>query len=176
MFWAFEVDALGLAGVGAKDLTTIEYDGLTPVTQVHTARLFVDYERRGFFRIGLLPMLVAENVQVQIRSADCLTNGLLALHSWNQLSAGVRRLELRNLEIGLFGEKQPRLSATSAHAGQDGILELLNVSVFSATGQQTSIPNANLQVAGPSAGWLRWNFDGHPQELFLFKPQSAKTP
>jgi hypothetical protein len=76
----------------------------------------------------------------------------------------------------LFGEKQPRLFAASARVGQDGILELSTVSVFNATGQQTSIPKAALQVAGSSAGWLRWNFDGHPQELFLFKPTSDKTP
>lgn len=176
MFWAFDVNASGLVGTGAKDLTTVEYDGLTPVSQVHTARLFVDYERRGFFRIGLLPMLVAENVQVQIRSADSLTNGLFALHSWNQLSAGGQCLELRNLEIKMFGEKRPRLSAAIARDGQDGVLELTTVSVFNATGQQTSISKAALQAAGSSAGWLRWNSDGHPQQLFLFKPTSVKTP
>jgi hypothetical protein len=176
IFWAFDVNALGLAGMGANDLTLSEYDGLSPIAQVHVARMFVDYERRGFFRIGLLPIPVAENVQIQIQSADCLTNAMLALHSWNQPSFGARRLELRNLEIRLFGEKQPRLSATSAHVGQNGVLELSTVSVFNTTGQQMSIPKAVLQVAGSSAGWLRWNFDGHSQELFLFKPTSTKTP
>jgi hypothetical protein len=163
-------------GTGANDVTSVEYDGLSPVAQVHVARMFTDYERRGFFRIGLLPIPVAENIQIQIQSADCLTNAMFALHSWNQPSFGARRLEMRNLEIRLFGEKQPRLSAASARVGQNGVLELSTVSVFNATGQQTSIPKAALQVAGPAAGWLRWNFDGHSQELFLFKPTSDKTP
>jgi hypothetical protein len=159
-----------------SDVTFCDYNGLAPVTKVHAARMFVDYERRGFFRIGLLPMLVAENVQIQIQSADYLTNALLALHSWNQYSAGLRRLELRNLEIKLFGKKQPRLCAASAQIEKDGVLELSTASMFSTTGQQTSIPKATLQVAGSSAGWLRWNVDGQPQDTFLFKSTLDKTP
>jgi hypothetical protein len=176
IFGAFDVNASELVGTGANDVTMVEYDGISPVAQVHAARMFIDYERHGFFRIGLLPIPVVENVQIQIQSADCLTNALFGLHSWNQPSVGASRLELRNLEIGLFGEKQPRLSAAVARVGQDGILELSAVSVFDATGRQTSIPKAALQAAGSSAGWLHWNFDGHPQELFLFKPTSAKIP
>jgi hypothetical protein len=163
-------------GTGANDVTMVEYDGLTPAAQVHVARMFIDYERHGFFRIGLLPIPVVENVQIQIQSAGCLTNAMFALHSWNQPSVGAERLELRNLEIRLLGEKQPRLSAASARVGKDGVLELSAVSVFNTTGQQTSIPKAVLQAAGSSAGWLHWNANGHPQELFLFKPTSDKTP
>lgn len=174
------------SGAGAADLpwtavnevTFSEYSpkGISLIAQVHAAHIFTDYERRGFFRIGLLPIAVVENVQIQIQSAECLTNALFALHDWNQPAPGVRRLELRNVEIKLIGEKQPRLSAAGARVGQDGVLELSTVSVFNATGPQTSIPKAALQVAGSSAGWLRWNVDGHPQELFLFNAQSAKTP
>jgi hypothetical protein len=172
------LNAVELVGASANDVTSSEYNSkdLSLVAQVHAAHLFTDYERRGFFRIGLLPIPVAENVQIQIRSADCLTNALLGLHFWNQPSVGVRRLELRNLEIKLFGEKQPRLSAATARVGQDGILELSTVSMLNATGQPLSIPKATLQAAGSSAGWLHWNFDGQPQDVFLFKPASDKTP
>ena len=172
------VNAVELVRTTVSDVTLSEYSSkdLSLVAQVHTVRLFTDYERRGFFRIGLLPILVAENVKIQIQSADCLTNAMLALHSWNQPPVGVRRLKLRNLEIKLFGEKQPRLSAASARVGQDGTLELSTISVFNDTGQQTFIPKAALQVGGSSAGWLRWNFDGQPQNTFLFKPTSDKTP
>lgn len=172
------VGAAGLTGTAVNEVTLSEYSpkDLSLVAQVHAARIFTDYERRGFFRIGLLPIPVVENVQIQIQSAECLTNALFALHDWNQPASGVRRLELRNVEIELIGEKQPRLSAVSARVGQDGVLELSTVSVFNATGQQASIPKAALQVAGSSAGWLRWNVDGHPQDIFPFKPTSDKTP
>jgi len=171
------VNAREPVGKTVSDVTLSEYSSnLSLIAQVHAVRLFTDYERRGFFRIGLLPIPVAENVQIQIQSADCLTNAMLALHSWNQPSVGVRRLELRNLEIKLFGEKQSRLRAVTARVGQNDTVELSAVSVFGIAGQQASIPKATLQIAGSSAGWLRWNFDGHPQELFVFKPTSDKTP
>jgi len=172
------VSVAGLAGTTANEVTLSEYDSkdLSLVFQVHAARIFTDYERRGFFRIGLLPIPVAEDVQVQIQSADCLTNALFALRSWNQPSVGVRRLELRNLEIKLFGEKQSRLRAVTAHVGQKGTVELSTVSVFGIAGQQASIPKATLQIAGSSAGCLHWNFDGRSQELFMFKPTLDKTP
>jgi hypothetical protein len=172
------VSVAGLAGTTANEVTLSEYDSkdLSLVFQVHAARIFTDYERRGFFRIGLLPIPVAEDVQVQIQSADCLTNALFALRSWNQPSVGVRRLELRNLEIKLFGEKQSRLRAVTARVGQNGTVELSTVSVFGIAGQQASIPKATLQIAGSSAGCLHWNFDGRSQELFVFKPTSDKTP
>ena len=175
-FGVFDANALELGGTGATGVTSVEYDGLTPVEKIHVDRMFVEYERRGFFRIGLLPIPVAENVQIQIRAADCLTNALFVSHVWNQPPVGARRLELRHLEIKMFGEKQPRLSAAVGRVGQDGNLELSDVSIFNATGQQMSISIAALQATGSSAGWLRWNSDGHPQEIFLFKPQSATTP
>lgn len=172
------LNAVELVGASANDVTSSEYNSkdLSLVAQVHAAHLFTDYERRGFFRIGLLPIPVAENVQIQIRSADFLTNALLGLHFWNQPSVGVRRLELRNLEIKLFGEKQPRLSAVTARVGQDGVLELSTVSMLNATGQPLSISKATLQATGSSAGWLYWNFDGQRHDAFLFKPKSDKTP
>jgi hypothetical protein len=172
------VSVAGLAGTTANEVTLSEYDSkdLSLVFQVHAARIFTDYERRGFFRIGLLPIPVAEDVQVQIQSADCLTNALFALRSWNQRSVGGRRLELRNLEIKLFGEKQSRLRAVTARVGQNGTVELSTVSVFGIAGQQASIPKATLQIAGSSAGCLYWNFDGRSQELFVFKPTLYKTP
>ena len=172
------LDAAEFAGVSADDVTLSEYSSkdLSLLTQVHAEHLFKDYERHGFFRIGLLPLPVAEKVQIQIKSAECLTNATLALRSWNQPSAGVKRLEVRNLEIKLFGDKQARLSAVSARIGQDGVLDLSAVSIFNAAGGQMSIPKATLQVAGSSAGWLHWSADGQPQTIFLFKPTPDKTP
>ncbi len=101
LFWAFDVDALGVVGTGANDFTTVEYDGLSPVAQVHVNRMFIDYERRGFFRIGLLPIPVAENVQIQIQSADCLTNALFELHSWHQPSSRATKIFRRRWSADL---------------------------------------------------------------------------
>jgi hypothetical protein len=163
--------------MSAKDVTTCEYDSKDStliVTQVHAARLFKDYELHGFFRIGLLPIPVAEDVQIVIRSAACLTNALSGLHFWNEPSLGVRRLELRNLEIKSFDERQPCLSARLARVGRDGTLELSNVTITNDTGGQTFIPKATLQLTTPSVGWVGWNSGGQPQGFFLFRPMLDK--
>ena len=169
------MDLIGTSGQSARDVTCCEYDSKNVtlmVAQIHTARLFTDYEKHGFFRIGLLPIPVAEDVQIKIRSADCLTNAMSDLHFGKEPSLGVRRFELRNLEIKSFDDKQPCLSARLARVGQDGTLELSNVSITNGTGGQMLIPKATLQISNPSAGWVSWNSEGLSQRFFLFKPMS----
>lgn len=164
--------------LGATNVVMTLYPeaGLQPLATIRASHFYKDFQKRGFFRIGLLPIPVAENVVVQIQSAECLTNAMLAIQSWSQPSAGVRCLELRNLEIELSGEKQPRLTAANARVGQSGTLELTKICLFNTTGQPTSISKATLQVDGVSVGWLRWKVDGQPQTAFLFKATSDKTP
>ena len=175
--WTPWTSAMDLFGMSASDVTTCEYDSenfTLKVAQIHTARFFTDFEKHGFFRIGLLPIPVAEDVQIEIRSVDCLTNALSGANFGNQPSLGVRRFELRNLEIKSFDEKQPRLSARLARIGRDGTLELSDVSITSGTGEQTFIPKAILQITNPSVGWMSWNSGGRPQGRFLFSPRSDK--
>jgi hypothetical protein len=179
--WAaleMRMGAAEVAGATANDVTISDYSpsDLSLVAKIHADRIFADYECRGFFRIGLLPVPVAENVQMQIKSADCLTNDLFALHFWEQPKIGVRRLEFRKLEIAFFGENQPRLRAVSARVGRDGTIELSTVSLPDSIEHQIPIPQATLQVAGASAGWLRWKLGGHQEEFFVFKSRSDKTP
>jgi hypothetical protein len=179
--WAaleLRMGAAEMVGATANNVTISDYspNDLSLLAKIHADRIFADYERRGFFRIGLLPIPVVENVQMQIKSADCLTNGLFALHFWEQPEIGVRRLEFRKLEIAFFGEKQPRLRAVSARVGRDGTIELSTVSLPDSIEHQIPIPHATLQVAGSSAGWLRWKLGGHEEEFFVFKSRSDKTP
>jgi len=151
------IGAVQLVGTIASDVTISDYikKDLSPVTQVHAARIFTEYERRGFFRIGLLPVPVVENVSIIIRSADCLTNNMFEARFWNRPGMGVRRLKFRNVEIKLFGEKQPRLRADGAQVGREGAIELSNVSLPNSSEQSTPIPHATLQVNGSAIGWLR---------------------
>jgi len=174
LFAAPTLAPVKVVGVSAEDVTFSEYSSkdLSMIAQVHTVRLFKDFEHRGFFRIGLLPVPVAENVEIKIRSADYMTNALSGIHFWDEPSLAVRRIEFRNLEIKSFDENQPHLSARLGRFGQDGTLELSNVSITSGTGGQTSIPKAILQISNPSAGWVSWNSGGRQQRFLLFKPIS----
>jgi len=175
--WTSRANTVHLNGFQADDITICEYDSKNVTNidaQIHAGRFFTDYERHGFFRIGLLPIPVLENIQIKIRSAGCLTNALLGIHIGNKPSPGVRRIEFRNFEITSLDEQQPRLSARLARFGRDGNLELFDVSIITGTGEQTRISKANLQISNPSAGLVNWNSEGRLQSLFLFKPMAAK--
>jgi hypothetical protein len=167
--------ALNLDEVSGGDVTLSEYDptNLSLVIQIHATRLFTDYEHRGFFRIGLLPVPVAKQVQIALQSTACLTNALFMLQDWKHPALGARRMEFRDLQIFLLGENQPRLRATIAHVGKNGALELSGATVTDLAGKRISLPHATLQVTGKDAGRLFWNSNDRPQELFPLKIQTS---
>lgn len=175
---AFAVNASSLIGITANDLTLCEYNNkdLSKIVQVHADRMFVDYERLGFFRIGVLPKLVFENIQIEIQSAETLTNVLGHLQTWKSSTAISQRLELKNVEIKIIGETHPRLSAATAHILKGNAIELFCVSLRYPDAQPIFIPKAILHLTGPSLGKLCWNSAGKPAEVFVFNSHSQKTP
>ena len=162
----------------ATGVTISEYDSndLSPAGQVRAGRFFIDHERCGFFRIGFLPLLVVENVQIEIRSVACLTNALADLKSWHQPARGLRQMEMRNLEISLAGDKHPCLRAASARLGPEGTVRLSAVTVLGASGQSFTLPDASLQISGPAAGRLAWNHGGNLESQPLFDLSSRQKP
>jgi hypothetical protein len=157
-----------LFGSAADHLRLTEYDDVHPIVKIQAARIFEDHERFGFFRLGLAPFAVIQSVQIQIESADRLTNALASLNSWKLSSGELRRLEIRDLEISLFGEKQPRLHAATARPNTTGALELSKVSLTG--GPTISISKATLQMTGPAAGRLRWRDGAKEAECPVLKP------
>jgi hypothetical protein len=164
----------GLAGITAQGVDIAEFGPTDSslVAKIHADRFFTDYEHHGFFRIGLLPVAVVENVKIQIYSVEGLTNALFAMRQWHRSSAGVRRLELRNLKVVIAGETRPRLLASRARIGNDSTLDLFDVSLTSPEGQVVSLPKAALQIAGRSAGRLSWNAAGRKEDLFPLNPKT----
>jgi len=162
----------------ATGVTISEYDStdMTPTGQIHAGRFFIDYERWGFFRIGVMPLLVVDNVQVEIRSAEYLTNALADLKSWHQPARSLRQMELRDLEISITGEKHPRLRAASARIGPEGAVRLSTVTVLDGAGQTVTLPNARLQLSGASAGQLEWKNGANLEKQPVFQPSSNQTP
>ena len=150
------------------DATVEKFEGLQLVSRIHITRAYVDHEKWGFFKIGLIPVQVVEGVNVQIHSAGALTNALDVINSAHLSSAAQRHLELRKLEISLLGEKEPRLRADSASIVRPGILQLSHVSV-SNDGEALLIPRATLQVSGPDCGCLCWNEGGSQNQMFVFQ-------
>jgi hypothetical protein len=164
----------GLFTPSAENMTLTEYDDVTPIVEVHAARVFIDHEKYGFFRLGLAPLAVIQGVRVQVASASRLTNALANLSSWGPAEGNLRHLEVRDLEISLFGEKEPRLRAGTARPNPSGALELSHVSF--AGGPPAAISKASLQMTGPAAGTLRWRDGQVENELLILKPPEPKKP
>jgi len=166
----------GISVSSADDATLVEYEGEQVVAKVSSTRIFVDHEKVGFFRMGLVPVVVIQDAQIQIQSIASLTNVLAGLNSSDFSSSGARRLELRNLTLSRLGENVPRLRAASARVAASGALDLSDVSVPGADGHYVSMARATLQISGPAAGWLCWRADGTAAEIFLLKPSENSPP
>ena len=89
-----------------------------PYAALRVQRISKDYERRGFFRIGLLPVLVADKVTLRFldaeRSADTF-----ARVGWLTESA-VDTVEWRRVELTFEKETNPRLQAARMRPARDG--------------------------------------------------------
>lgn len=157
-------------GTELNDATMDAYHGVQHLGRIHITRAYMDHERFGFFRLGLVLVPVVEGVQIQIRSAESLTNVLDSLESANGSSAKLRRLEFRNVEISLLSDRSPRLHAEKARLIAPNTLELSHVSLSSAAQGAVTISRATLQVSGPGCGLLSWNDKGNSRELPVFKP------
>jgi hypothetical protein len=84
----------------------------------------------------------------------------------------LRRWEVRDLKISLFGEKEPRLRAATARATAAGALELRHVSLRGRAAGALS--KATLQMTGPAAGRLRWHDGDKEAELFILSPSTTQ--
>lgn len=152
----------------ADHLRVTEYDGVQPIVKIQAARVYEDHELFGFFRLSLAPLAVAQSVRIQLESANRLTNVLASLNAWSLSSGELRRLEIRDLEISLFGDQEPRLRAASARPNASGSLELSKV--WLTGGPTVSISRATLQMTGPNAGRLRWRNGAQETEFSILKP------
>ncbi len=118
------------------------------VEQVHT-----DYQRKGFFRVGLLPVCVLEGVAFEIQNTCVTSNGFAQIHKWLRAESA-KRLELRRATI-----QWASLTTNSIEAGRilispAGTWELSDGVKLRISGKLIQSKRATLQAAGSRAGEL----------------------
>jgi hypothetical protein len=121
---------------------------------VRIGSLRKDYERRGFFRVALLPMLVAEDVTIEFRNVRGASNLLAGLQAGLDRKEGPSVIELKRISLSFPGENQPRLQAGVVRIGADGEWRLSSGVHFAGAGRSVQARQAELAVAGPRAGIL----------------------
>jgi len=116
---------------------------------VRVDRAYLDYERKGFFHIGLFPVVALEDVTFEARDTASPSASLACVRRWLGAKAG-QRIEMRRVKF-LFSSTN-RLEAGLARCAAEDRWELLNgVRVISGASEARA-PRAILEMAGPRAG------------------------
>lgn len=163
--------------LSAKDAVTWIYvkGRSDPVAVVRIASARRDFQRRGYFRIGLLPMAVIEDVKVEIRHAEDVGDLLVQTRQGLGMMAHGRALEVRRIALSLAGESEPFLRAESVRFEDDGRWQLRRV-VLNTRNECIEAGLAWLQVTGPDAGQLVLETETgqHVTSLLHPEPQSEQ--
>jgi hypothetical protein len=146
------------------------------VAVVSVGQVSQDYERKGFFRIGLLPIRIGEEVTIEVRDPAALAHILSSLPGNLTRSLQGTPAELRRFTLSLRGEATTRLTAERVRFAPDGTWLLLgNVTV----GGGPALPRthqARLQVNGPAAGLVRLDSPAGPRHIPLLAGQDLPPP
>jgi hypothetical protein len=120
---------------------------------VRFTQAYTDYESKGFFRIGILPIGVVEGVVFELPHPESVTNSLARVHQW----LGPRtpkRLELRHVSFVVSAPTTNRLETGRARLAAEGKLALLDGVTFTSGTNQIQAARGALQITGTQAGQL----------------------
>jgi hypothetical protein len=119
--------------------------------KIHVEKTSVEYQRKGFFSIGALPIEVLDGVEIEIPNAEGLTNSLARIQHW--LKAGARAVALRHARIDVTGEATPRLAADRVEISDNHWIVSGQVHICAGT-NETRCAQATLWLAGPRLGQI----------------------
>jgi hypothetical protein len=146
-----------------------------PAAVIRVGSIRKDYERRGFFRIALLPLLVAEDVSVELRNLPGSSNLLAAVKTHLGRTERHAALELKRLTVMVAGDKEPRLKAGTVHLQAEGRWSLRDGVDFIMDGKSVHAPQGDLAVTGPQAGLLMLQPGPAASAFNLFAPRAEPT-
>ena len=176
-----------LRSVEARNVTLGVYsdDFSTLVATLKVGRVFNENRRLGFFRVKLLPVLVAQGVRLEFTESAANTNWPAGFRA-NPVPLAQRgtSLQWRDVSVRFPQEPQPRL-----HAGQlrpptrtDPESCLLEDVTLQTDSGALNVPRARLLLKGPT-GRVVWESQGAIQQWDLFtrslisdNPETKRKP
>ena len=169
------VPAAGLRGsLQASNVENVIYgdDFFKPVVVVKIGRIFTDHRRLGFFRVKLLPVLVAEGVHLEFARDNPQTNWLEGFRFDPVPSVNRSAVEWRDFSVSIAQEKLPRLQADRVHPTVNAssiVCELEGVTVQTGL-ERLKMPRAELRAEGQS-GQVMWTRSHQVIQWDLFTGQ-----
>jgi hypothetical protein len=116
-------------------------------------RIYKDYERRGFFKIGLFPKVVVENSVLEIRDPGDSLSVLRSVDQWIR-SMGGTNAEMRHFTIRFGVEDLANLEASSLKMLPDSWIGR-GCRVKMPDGKWVEAAEVQLVLSGRSAGEVR---------------------
>lgn len=117
-------------------------------TVVHVEKAYLDYERKGFFHIGVLPVGALEGVTIEVRDTRSAGEAFQQMQRWLGAGSG-RRVELRQVKF-LFSTNSLEAGKVQCRAGDRW--ELLDGVRLVCGGNEARARRATLQISGQDAG------------------------
>lgn len=111
-----------------------------------------DYQRRGFFKIGLLHIVVADDFEIELARPE---NFLSAMEMLPAILPEIpkKAFTIHNFSVRIRGKNTPLLKADELGPSKDReAFTLLRVGV---SGDQRQINSAQLHLKGPDAGEIK---------------------
>ena len=157
--------------VGLKKLAVPFYAPGEPEAEavLRIDRVFREYERRGFFRIGLLPVIVGEGVTLEFRDRAAAARSMDRVRQGLESSLGGGRIELRQLVVTCRGAEPRSLKAGRVRVEKPGRWRMSDGVAVETGRASLRASNALMQASGPQAGRLVLSDPGRV-EADLFGP------
>lgn len=151
--------------------------GPEPAAWIRAGRIFSDYQSRGFFRIGALPLLVIDKLAIELRDPERISKVLASVGEKFGVNGEARKaVEGRDFRLSFTSSKEAQLRARRVRLEsgapwrlQDGVIQQPN---------STPIPfhQATLAITGPNAGELAYETARGTARVHLLSLFSKSTP
>jgi hypothetical protein len=138
----------------------------SPVALIEVGSIRMDFQTQGFFRIGLLPLLVFEDVAIEITRPASAAAGLAGIDHWLSGHKAGRAMELRRVRIQVNGPRTNTLEAAVARLDDGGQWQLSSGVKFRSPGGEHADRRARLQCTGAQAGLIQWIGQRETNHLF----------
>lgn len=136
-------------------------------------RVSRDLQRKGFFRVALLPHVVFENAELKIFDRNAAIDAISAIRSQLKHLSKNRALVVNGLSLIISDGERMELTASGVSFNDDNTISLRNLCVE--IGQQKHFADAGvLQLAGEKRGHLVLSMEKGTKELDLFTSRNTQ--
>jgi hypothetical protein len=150
--------------------------GVEPAAFCRVDKVFGDFQTRGFFRIGVLPLLVLDGLRIEIHDLDRLSPALIETREYFSKSISRKAIEGRNFTLSFAAEKSGRVRSHRVRLESRTAWELEQGSLERPGLPGLAFSRATLTVCGPQAGELLCETTNGPVRLHVRSLLPAGKP